>query len=285
MSTQGLDALAALCGNAASAAAANNNNNNDGDKSGESSAVPIPRASSGQGPSLNNGLQAFFQQQGQQQQQFQQQYIQQQAAGLQQAAAARQALSSLPPQLLQAYLSSQPGIGQALQAALAGGGVGGGQFAPAAAPATASLTAALPGLAAAAEQQQQHQSSQLQMIAAQFLAAQAAAAAAASENKGQVKINQQPQPNGECFCGYCVTCTLLDVHIFSQRVNSFFLPLPSPQLSLLKPQWLRLLQLNSRQHRRQRRDHQIQTVLLLTAVSRRRPCLRLLRLHVPQVKP
>ena len=158
------------------------------------SAEPAPRASSGPGPSLNNGLPAFYQQQGQQFQQFQQQFIQQQAAGLQQAAAARQALSSMPPQLLQAYLSSQPGIGQALQAALAGGGVGGGQFAaPAPPPSASSLSVAFPGLAASAEQQQ-HQS-QLQMIAAQVLAAQAAAAAA--ENNGQLKANLQPQPAGE----------------------------------------------------------------------------------------
>jgi hypothetical protein len=209
MSTQGLDALAALCGNAASAAAANknNSNSNDGDKAqgsgGEISTAPAPR-STGPVPSLNSGLPAFYQQQqGQQQQQFQQQYIHQQAAGLQQAAAARQAISSMPPQLLQAYLSSQPGIGQALQAALAGGAVGGGQFA---AP---SLAAAFPGLAASTDQQHQHQS-QLQMIAAQVLAAQhqaAAAAAAAAENNGQVKANPQPQPAGECF----LPCNLCDV--------------------------------------------------------------------------
>eukprot|EP00986_Skeletonema_menzelii_P013152 scaffold7491_cov142-Skeletonema_menzelii.AAC.3 len=194
MSTQGLDALAALCGNAASAAAANKSSN-DGDKAqgggGEPPAAPAPPSASAPVPSLN-GFPTFFQQQGQHQQhqqQFQQQYIHQQAAGLQQAAAARQALSSLPPQLLQAYLASQPNIGQALQAALAGGVAGGGQFAAPAPPAAASLAAAFPGFAASAEQQQQ---SQLQMIAAQFLAAQQAAAA--GENNGQVKANPQPQP-------------------------------------------------------------------------------------------
>ena len=217
MSTQGLDALAALCGNAASAAAANktNGNSNDGDKAqgsgGEISTAPAPR-STGPVPSLNSGLPAFYQQQqGQQHQQFQQQYIHQQAAGLQQAAAARQAISSMPPQLLQVYLSSQPGIGQALQAALAGGAVGGGQFAaPAPPPAAPSLAAAFPGLAASTDQQHQHQS-QLQMIAAQVLAAQhqaaAAAAAAAAESNGQVKANPQPQPAGECF----LPCNLCDV--------------------------------------------------------------------------
>lgn len=201
MSTQGLDALAALCGNAASAAAANNkkssasnsgnkNVNEGGDKAqgnsggltaaapAQSSSVPVAV------PSMNSGLPAFYQQQGQQQQhqqQLQQHFIQQQAAaGLQQAhaAAARQALSSMPPQLFQAYLSSQPGIGQALQSAFAGG-----QFAASAPPPTAPLTAAFPGLAASAEQQHQ---SQLQMIAAQVLAAQhQAAASAAAENNVQ----------------------------------------------------------------------------------------------------
>lgn len=178
-STHGLDALAALCGKTVSAVARSNDKSQ---RSGEESSVaasasasaPAPRpgpASSGQIPASNVGgtaLPVFYQQQQLGQQQY---FPQQQAAGMQQAAAAQQTLASMPPQLLQAMLSSQPGIGQALQAALAGGGM----FAPTPQqPAAASLAAAFPGLAASAEQQQQQ--AQIQMIAAQLLAAQQQAA-------------------------------------------------------------------------------------------------------------
>lgn len=193
-STHGLDALAALCGKTVSAVARNNGNgggsNDKSQRSGEESTVaasaPAPRpgpASSGQIPASNVGgtaLPVFYQQQQLGQQQY---FPQQQAAGMQQAAVGQQALASMPPQLLQAMLSSQPGIGQALQAALAGGGV----FAPAPQQpvAAASLAAAFPGLAASAEQQQQ---AQIQMIAAQLLAAQQQAA-----------VGQMQQPTGKSF--------------------------------------------------------------------------------------
>lgn len=196
-STHGLDALAALCGKTVSAVARNNGNgggsNDKSQRSGEESTVaasaPAPPrpgpASSGQIPASNVGgtaLPVFYQQQQLGQQQY---FPQQQAAGMQQAAVGQQALASMPPQLLQAMLSSQPGIGQALQAALAGGGV----FAPAPQQpvAAASLAAAFPGLAASAEQQQQQQA-QIQMIAAQLLAAQQQAA-----------VGQMQQPTGRSF--------------------------------------------------------------------------------------
>jgi len=174
---QGIDALAlaALCGNAGGDRAVQGRS--------ELAAEPAPRSPpSGNipalvGPSVSGLLAALYQQQQQQQQQ-------QQALG-QQAMAARQAPSSIPPQLLQAYLYSQPGIGgQALPAALAGD-----HFAASAPtqpqPAAACLGAAFPGLSASVEQQRQAQ--QLQMIAAQVLAAQQQAAVAAA----------QPQSIGE----------------------------------------------------------------------------------------
>lgn len=200
-STNGLDALAALCGKTVSAVARNNGNgggsNDKSQRSGEESTVsasaPASRpgpASSGQIPASNVGVTAlpvFYQQQQLGQQQY---FPQQQVAGMQQAAGAQQALASMPPQLLQAMLTSQPGIGQALQAALAGGGV----FAPTPQQpvAAASLAAAFPGLVASAEQQQQQ--AQIQMIAAQLLAAQQQAA-----------VGQMQQPTGKSFL-MCV-CT------------------------------------------------------------------------------
>ena len=211
-STNGLDALAALCGKTVSAEARNNGNgggsNDKSQRSGEESTVaasaPAPRpgpASSGQITASNVGVTAlpvFYQQQ---QQLGQQQYFpQQQVAGMQQAAGAQQALASMPPQLLQAMLTSQPGIGQALQAALAGGGV----FAPTPQQpvAAASLAAAFPGLVASAEQQ--HQQAQIQMIAAQLLAAQQQAA-----------VGQMQQPTGKSIlmCVHKKLHTMMYTHM------------------------------------------------------------------------
>ena len=146
---------------------------------GQATAAPTPHAVFGNripasiGPNVS-GLLALYQQQ--QQQRDQQQYIQQQVTGLQQADA--EALFSLPPHLLQAYLCSQPKIGQALQSALA---VGGGQYAAAPQPATATF----PDHDVAVEQQQQ--AAQLQMIAAQLLVTK----------NGQMPPSPQPLTTGE----------------------------------------------------------------------------------------
>ena len=102
-STNGLDALAALCGKTVSAAARNNGNggggsNDKSQRSGEESTVsasaPAPRpgpASSGQIPASNVGgtaLPVFYQQQQLGQQQY---FPQPQVVGMQQAAGAQQA--------------------------------------------------------------------------------------------------------------------------------------------------------------------------------------------------
>ena len=207
-----LATLATICGDADTSKYCSNGDVGDNTKgSGEGAASFGNNPPASIGPSLN-GLLAIYQQQGQHQ------FIQQQAAVLQQAATerVRQVLSSMPPHLLHACLSSQPGVAQALQSTLGVAGGGGGHLAAAAQPGAAALAAAFPALAALAEQQQH--AAQLQMVAAQVLAA-----AVAATEKGQIQPNQQSQPNGELF----FTRGCLHILISQTHPQSSFSLIPS----------------------------------------------------------